>query len=318
MRDRAGIVTLTHTGVRLLAEKRDISRDPLAYVVLGLLALCFGSSLYFQSIALRSFGPTAVTAWRLIGAALVLVLVAVITGQGLVRTRELWKWAVLNGFTGFLIPFYLMIWAQQHVPTSLIGILFAGIPLMVLAMSALVFSLRITVRKILGLCIGLAGVIILIEPGDTSSTSEYATLAKAAAVLTMVILASSAILIRKMPVCPPISAVASASLVAALVSIPFAASSIPEAAVPANAILALAATGLVSTGLGQFFRYFLIRRKGPVFIAPNSYLAAMVAAMLGVLLLGEPVSVALVLGFVVILIGLVVSEDGSGRMNQAD
>ena len=72
---------------------------------------------------------------------------------------------------------------------------------------------------------------------------------------------------------------------------------------------------MFSTALGQTLRFFLLRRRGPVFVAPNAYLAAFVATLLGVVFLGEPITPALVFGFAVILVGLIVAQDGTGNMS---
>ena len=288
--------------------------DPLAWVVLALLSICFGSSFLFQEIALTDISPAGVAAARLIIASVVLVVMARALGHGLPTSGRIWAWAALNGALGFGLPIYLTVWAQQYVPTGLIGVIYAGIPLIMLALSRIVLNVVITWRKGLGLGIGSIGLVVLAGP-DLSGGDLWAHIGPKLAVLaSAVMLASAGITVRLMPKGSVLSGVAAASLCVAVVSLPVAWASWPADTPGYPALLALLGVGLVSTGLGQFFRFFLIRRKGPVFIAPNGYLAAIVTVVLGVLVLDEAVTPILTIGFTVILLGLFVSQDGSGRM----
>ena len=156
--------------------------------------------------------------------------------------------------------------------------------------------------------------ILTLEGKSLATLIEGDLLPKLAVLVSAVFIAFSGIAIRKMPKSPPIAAMAAALAVAALFSILVLSITGLNRAIPLEAILAIAAAGVFSTALGQTIRFFLLRRRGPVFIAPTAYLAAFVATVLGVLILNEPITLALVFGFSVILVGLIIAQDGTGNM----
>jgi hypothetical protein len=129
-------------------------------------------------------------------------------------------------------------------------------------------------------------------------------------------LASAAIIIRVMPKSSPVKINAGAILVAALVSLPVAAIEIPVEAIPPRTVIGLLGVGIISTAIGQLLRVILIRRRGPIFLTPVGYLAAMVGAIMGITLLGEKLTMGAMIAFVVILAGLIIAQDGTGRMSR--
>ena len=83
-----------------------------------------------------------------------------------------------------------------------------------------------------------------------------------------------------------------------------------------QSVLALLAVGLFSTALGQFLRFTIIRRRGPVFLAPNGFLSTMVAVVLAVFLLDEAMTAQTWIAFAIMFAGLVIASDGSGHMKK--
>ena len=289
--------------------------DYLSIFCLALLSLCLGSTFLFQRFALAGMTALEAGAFRMIFGAACLLPAALIVGQRLPRTVQMWSWAAFNGLIGIFIPFTLTIWALIYVPTSIAASIYSVIPLIVLALSKLVLGVHISRRKWFGLLLGAVGLMILTLEGKSVATLiEGDWVPKLAVLVSAVFIAFSGIAIRKMPKSPPIAAMAAALAVAALFSLLVLSFAGLNEAIPLEAILAIAAAGVFSTALGQTIRFFLLRRRGPVFIAPTAYLAAFVATVLGVLILNEPITLALVFGFSVILVGLIIAQDGTGNM----
>ena len=61
----------------------------------------------------------------------------------------------------------------------------------------------------------------------------------------------------------------------------------------------------------------LIRRKGPVFLSPVGYLAAIFTTILGITFLGEVPSSGALVAFVIVAIGLLIAHDGTGVMKKS-
>ena len=288
--------------------------DYLSYFCLAVLSVCLGATFFFQSYALQDMSPPVAGALRILFCAAVLVPAAVVSGQKLPRTPSMWSWAALIGLLGLFLPFNLTIWAQQYVDTSVIAVIYAVIPLIVLFLSRLLLGVLITARKWFGVLLGSMGLVALALPESEGHLLDGDFLAKLAILGSTVMLAGAGIAIRKMPPLPPLAAMAAASIVSTLLSLPILAYSAPAIELKPLSLGAIIAAGVFSTAIGQTLRFFLVRRRGPVFIAPVAYLAAFVSTVLGVAFLNEPITATLVFGFVIILAGLMIAQDGSGKM----
>lgn len=293
------------------------SFDYVSYIGLAMLALCFGSGFYFTSLALSGLSITATGAARIFVAACFLVPLSVSTGHGLPRTLIGWVWSTGFGIVAWVVPFILLVWAQTRIPTNILGAFFATIPLMILFLSWAILKTAITNRKWIGLTVGSLGLILLAGPGTLSQLgvrTEY--LAQFAVFLATLGFAAGAIIIRLMPSPSAMQATAGASLASAVLVIPILYVELPLANWDLKTILGVLGVGVISTGVGQFLRFFLIRRRGPIFILPNGYLTAMIAAVFGAMLLGESPTTVAIASFAIILAGLFIASDGSGKMKQ--
>lgn len=289
--------------------------DVVAYAALLAMVLSTGSTFLFIVLALEGFSAMATASWRLIIGALFLVGVAFAIGEGLPRNGRIWAWAALFGFINYLVPAVTLSWAQQFLPTNVAGAYYASIPLMLLVMSAVFFGVKITWRKGLGLVIGSAGLVLLAGPGTGSQLGgQVPVLPQMAIFLSCICLALTGILARIIPKVAPMQLSAAAALVAAVPFVPVAAMTLPDTPPPGSAIAGLIAAGVISSGVAHFARFFLIRRKGPVFVTPNAYLAAIWTAFLGVSVLGETLTPPTLIALGIVLSGVVVAQDGSGKM----
>ncbi len=297
--------------------KSEGSIDYLSYAALMLLAVCFGATFFFTDLALDGLSVMANGSARIVIAACFLVPLSLFTGHGLPKTANLWVWSAGLGAVAWVIPFILIVWAQTRIPSNVIGAFLTAVPLIILFLSWAILKTEITFRKTLGLIIGSIGLVVLAGPGTLSqlgNQTEY--LAQIAVFICILGFASGAIIIRLMPSPSTIQATASASLASAILVMPVLIWELPGSTLDWKTIVGVLGTGVFSTGVGQFLRFFLIRRRGPVFIVPNGYLSAIVAAVFGMTLLGERLTSLTVIAFVIILVGLAIASDGSGRMKQ--
>ena len=124
------------------------------------------------------------------------------------------------------------------------------------------------------------------------------------------------ILMRVMPKAHPISMIGGSALVASLFGIwPFL--SVFEGELPsARPWLGLTGVSILSTAVAYSIRIFLIRRKGPIFLAPNAYFSIILTNVFGVLLLGDVITTPTKVAFVLIFVGLYLARDRSGYMKQ--
>lgn len=136
----------------------------MAWLLLALLSLIWGSSFILIKRGLDVFDAGEVGALRIVAASLFLLPFAI---QGLKKVdRKHWKFLMAVGFFGSLLPSFLFAKAQTQIPSSVAGILNALTPLFTMIIGAIFFTQKFSLQTIFGLIIGFIGTIILIMAGS--------------------------------------------------------------------------------------------------------------------------------------------------------
>jgi len=280
--------------------------DYISYGAVGTLGIVWGSAFALTDVALRGFGAVEVVTARAGLAAMVLVCVAYLSGQGLPRRWRHWAWCGVFGITSLALPFTLLTWAQLSIDSAVAAVMISSSPLFVLMLSKVILGTPVGPRKWLGFSVGFAGLAVLIGPGIFQAVGAP-LLPQIACLGTAFCYGLSAVLVRKMPELPPVQATAASQLCAAVVLVPFGAVGLSGTLIPGVPLFALVVLGVVQTGLAQLLRYWTVKRSGAVFASTSSYLIPIWAGFVGITLLGEPLTLQLVIGFVLIAGGLIVA-----------
>ncbi|MBW3671385.1 MAG: EamA family transporter, partial [Acidobacteria bacterium] len=91
------------------------------------------------------------------------------------------------------LPFFLITWAEQSVDSALAATLTAPVPLFVIPIAAvLLASERVTINKVVGVSVGMAGVAILVgfdvaTIGQTDVTPQLALVTAASSLLLIAV-----------------------------------------------------------------------------------------------------------------------------------
>ena len=248
-----------------------------------------------------------------VGLGSLLLLPAAIRGGHLRALNGHVRW--LAAFTALEIvgPFALLSNAEKHLPSSTSGLLVAAVPIFSALLAWLTRSgdRLTTAIRWAGLAVGLAGVALLAGPGAGrgSAVPVLEVLGTALGYSIGPLIAN-----RKLSHLPPVAVNTVCLGAAALVYAPFAALTWPRHVPSVQVLAALAALGAVCTAVafGIFFR--LIAEVGPARATVITYVNPAVAVALGVLVLGEHLTAAIGVSFVLILGGSVLAtRPGSGR-----
>ena len=284
--------------------------DWISYAAVLSLSIIWGSSFMLVEIALAGFHPIALSAGRIILSGAILLVFLFATGNRLPRTWQHWRWCATLGVVSLMLPFALIAWGQLHVTSGVAAIFIAGGPLFILALSRLFLGEHIGPRKWTGFAIGLGGLIWLIGPQNlTQIGREEQILGQLACLGAAFCYAASAIMIRKMPEMPLMTATVGAQVVAAVLMIPLGLAFWPAETPTALPLAALAVLGLVQTGFAQILRFYTVRRAGPVFVSVVGYLIPVWAGICGVLILGEALTTTMLVAFALILTGLITARN---------
>jgi len=291
--------------------------DYTAWIAFGFMTVCLSLSFVFVKLSLEAFTLEQAAGGRLVLGAAFLLPITYLLGDGLPLKLEFWKWAFILGMFNFVFPIGLTTYGLQTIPSNVVGSMYAMIPLMTIGISTLVLKVQISRQKFVGLIIGLVGLLAITQPaswiGTAGRESAFPMLATFGAVAC---LAMATILMRVMPKAHPISMIGGSALVASLFGIwPFL--SVFEGELPsARPWLGLIGVSILSTAVAYSIRFFLIRRKGPIFLAPNAYFSIILTNVFGVVLLGDVITTPTKVAFVLIFVGLYLARDQSGYMKQ--
>ena len=287
--------------VRIAGSRGFDWRTPVELVFL---AAIWGGSFLFLRIAAPKFGPVPLVDGRLALGALVL-------SPFLWRARRQlaaagWFKIMAVGLVNTLLPFLLFAWSAERAPAGVSAIVNSmSVPFAALA-AFVMFQDQLGVRRLTGLAIGLIGVVVLAS-GDVDGAGIGP--AVAAGAVAALLYGVSANLVKRYFAGLPPAAVAAATLAWGTVLLaPFAAWQWPQTSVPAQAWLSLLALGVVCTGAAYAVYFRLIQRVGAPRATMVTYLVPVFGVLWAWLALGEPLTISMAFGGVLILGGMLFGQ----------
>ncbi len=281
----------------------------------GWLAFAAMSSIWgvpylFIKIAIDGGAPPADVAWARVTIAAAVLLALAARAGSLAPLRGRMRWVAAYGLVEVALPFPLIAFGEQRIPSSLAAILIAAVPLMI-ALLSLRFegAERPTRTRMAGLLIGFAGVITLVgvdvsqRPGELPGVLAVLGAAAGYAVGPL-------ILERHLVELDPRATMGASLAVAALVLTPLAALTAPGRVPSAGALGSIVVLALLCTALAFVIFNMLIAEAGPSRASVITYVNPVVAVGLGVALLGEQPGAGTVAGLLLILAGSWLSTGG--------
>lgn len=272
---------------------------PRPLLALLLLAATWGGSYVLIAVALRSTTPAALTLFRFLPAAVLVVAYAASRGQ-LGGLRRRWKAVVLLAIVQQAAPMLLIAVGEQRISSGLAGTLVAVTPLWGALLAPVLGGPRPTRIGWTGLLVGLGGVALLLGATTDGAAALGAVLVMLAAVGYAVGAAWTA---RRFPDVPRLGLLAGVLTCSTVLLVPPVLLD-PPARLPAlEGVAAIAVLGVVSTGAAFVLMYWLIEQVGPERTTLVTYLAPVFAVGYGVLLLGEPLTANASEGLVLVVGG---------------
>ncbi len=265
------------------------------------LAALWGASFLFMRIAAPAFGPVALVAVRVTGAALLLVPLLAAHGQ-LPELARHWRAIAAVGLTNSALPFLCFSYAALSINAGLSAIFNSATPLFAAVIAWVWLAHRMTPARMLGLAIGFAGV-VWIASGKAGLQTGTGGAVGACLVATLCYGLAPSLTKRYLSGVSPLAVAAGSQLAAAVfVALP-AAWFWPVAPLSMRAWLTAAALALFCTGLAYVLYFRLIAHAGPANAVAVTYLVPIFAVAWGGLFLGETLSGSLVAGCAVVFAG---------------
>ena len=292
--------------------------DARDWSLLAVLSILWGGSFFFNGAALRELPPFTLVFLRVaLGAAMLLPLLRM-QGISLPKGVTGWKPFVVIGLLNNVIPFSLIVIGQTFIPSGLASILNATTPLFTVLVMASAGEEALQMRRVAGVALGLAGVIILRGWGVESRTGQgFGILLCLGGAFSYGLAALAAR--RLLKDSPPLGT-ATFQLMASTVMMAVVAGAVEQPwRLPMPDIATwLAVLGLasLSTALAYIVFFQILRRSGATNVMLVTLLIPVTAILLGWLVLREPISAREIAGAIVIGSALLVIDGRAARMLQ--
>ncbi len=275
-----------------------------------LMSVIWGIPYLLIKVAVRELSAPQLVFARTAPAALLLVPIA--WRRGYLRPL-LAHWRAVLAYTAIEVagPWFLLSTAEKRLSSSVSGLLIATVPLIGAGLALAVgHEEQLDRRRVIGLLIGLSGVGLLVGI-DLHGTN---LLAVGEATLTAVGYATGPLIIsRRFSDMPGLGLVAASFGLTSLAYAPIALSTWPDH-VSGEVVGAVAVLTVVCTAVAFLLFFALIVEVGPARATVITFVNPAVAVVLGVIALGEPLSLGIAIGFPMILAGSVLATGKSRQI----
>ncbi|HEX2135466.1 MAG TPA: EamA family transporter [Microvirga sp.] len=274
--------------------------------LLGILATLWGASYSFIKLGVETIPPVTLIAARTAIAGALLLAVMQARGIAMPRDAATWRRFAVQSCLNSVVPFTLIAWAERTVDAGLATILNSTSPIFAFLMTwAVTRHEPATLRKLLGVTAGLAG-ICLVVGAEALGRFGRDLPAQLAILAATVCYAGAAIFSRGFKGLSPIVPATGSLLCGAALLIPLSlAIDRPWALQPSlTSILALLALSVFSTALAFAIYFRLIRTLGSVGTTAQAYLRVPIGVAVGIVFLGESLSPTAWAGLACVVVGV--------------
>jgi drug/metabolite transporter (DMT)-like permease len=281
-----------------------------SWLLMALLAGLWGASYLFIKVALEDDVPPIFVVFARIALG-ALVLVPLAWRSGALRATRGWTGPIVfMALVQVVVPFLLITYGEQHIASSLTGILVSAAP---------IFTALIAVRyddeerphgiATAGVVMGLIGVVLLFGvdlSGDATALAGGLMVLLAAVGYAI----GSLYLKHRLRGVPALGIAALTLLIGALLLVGPALVALPPHAPELKTVGSLITLGAGGTGVAFLIYYTLIAEIGPGRASLVAYIAPGFAVLYGVTLLSEPLTLGAILGLGLILAGSWIAAEG--------
>jgi len=271
-------------------------------VRLVVLAAIWGASFLFMRIVVGSLGPMTTACSRVLIAGIVLCAWFRATCVR-VGWRAHWKRYAVIGIVNSAIPFSLYAFAARHIPGGYSAVINATAPAFGMILGAMVLGARPMMVNVIGAVVGFVGVGVMagLGPVELGSMQILAVCACAGAALCYAI--AGVYMKCRGADLNPVAIAGASQLIAGLVLIPGALMWPPTGPFTPTVIGAALALAFLCSGAAYLLYYRLIADCGPTRALTVTYLIPIFGVVWGAVFLGEMITVPMVAGCGLVVVG---------------
>lgn len=290
-----------------MAEEDRMSRR--AWVLFIALCIIWGIPYLFTRVCLREISPPTLIFLRTTLAAAVLMPLAARQG-GLRRVLARGHWVAVYALCQVAGPWLLIAQAQRSISSSLAGLLVAMVPLLTVVLYRLIdYHEHLDARRLLGLAVGFGGVIALLGI-DISHINAPALAEMFLATCGFTI--APLVITKRLADLPGLGVATVSLALTAIVCAPYGLTHLPGPA-SGQVIGAFLGLTLICTTLPLPLHFALVNEAGPARASVVTYVNPAVAILAGVIILSEPFTMGIAVGFPLVIAGSLLA---TGRMRE--
>jgi drug/metabolite transporter (DMT)-like permease len=269
-------------------------------VLFAAMCVIWGIPYLFIRIAVHEISPATLVAIRTGVAALILLPIAFTRGE-MRGIGKAWPWIIVFAAVEVGGPWFALSSAEQQISSALAGLLISAVPLVTLVIG-IAFRNRqhIGPVNLTGLLVGLVGVALIV--GFDLRASNIGALVEMAVVVVGYSLGPT-IFARYLTGVPSFTVNGIALALCCVAYAPVAAVQWPRAMPSPGVFGAVAILAVVCTALAFLLYFELVKEVGPVRASVITYINPAVAAVLGVAVLRESLTLGMLAGFGLVLAG---------------
>lgn len=280
---------------------------PFLWATMLGVGMAWGATTPLSKIAMAGdIHPIGATIWQCLILSVVLSAVLVVQGRRLPLGRAYIGFYLLLGLLGTALPHPMGYLAARHLPSSVLSVILAGIPMVTLVVASLAGIDRPSPRRVLGLLCGFAAIVVLVAPaGSLPSGAAWLWVLLPIASTLSYALENVCIDKLRLPQLDPLSTLCGLSWGAFVLSAPLAL--LPGVAMAPWPLdtgrWALLAITLLHMG-AYFGLIWMIGKAGAVFATQVSYVVTLSGITFAIVFLNEPATPALALAVALMVLGL--------------
>jgi len=276
-------------------------------LLLFILGSIWGTSFLFIKIVVGEVPPMTLVAGRLGLASLAMWVFLRLRGVPFPRDRRLWSIYALTGLLNGALPFTLISWGEQYIPSGLAALLQSTTPIFTVILAHfLTHDDRFTAKKVLGIVLGFIGVGLLMWP-ELRGGLRASVWGQLAIVGSSISYAIASIFAReRLHDQPPLVSAAGQFTMGFVYILPLSLLiERPFALSPSWAAIASWATlALLGTVIAYGIYYVLLQRTNATFTTTVTYIVPINGLLLGALILHEHIYAGLFISLALILSGV--------------
>ena len=272
------------------------------WALFALVGLLWGIPYLFMKVAIEELSTAMIVFARLVIGALFLLPLALrsINFQGV---RKFWPYIALYAVLEMVIPWSLITSAQRDLSSGVVALLVATVPIWATLFAHRTGDTTAAERtRLFGIAIGLVGIVLIVGIESWGDFGNFQALAQ-------VLIASASyawavnMVSRRVSGVSGVTINAIAMVMAAIVFAPFALPTLPNELPSQSVLWSTIGLGLLCTGIAFWLFFLVLDEIGAARSALVVYPNTAVAVLLGIIILNEPITVAIAIGLPLVLFG---------------